>query len=323
MMLGQTRVFYSMAHDGLLPRPFGKIHPRFRTPYISTALTGLCVALAGGLLPLRIVGELVSIGTLLAFVIVSGSVMGMRRLHPEIHRPFRTPLVWVVGPLGMIVCAAQMAGLPGDTWLRLFIWMAIGLYVYFGYGLQHSVLQNQKSAVSQEVTSPADAVPRLGARRRGQLSLGTAVAGLVCFFLPWFQASCGGQTAGRVSGWDLAVGVNMTGERMAGHTYVLLVLLAMLALLLVAGIPFLKGLPLSAAPRALQVIAGGQVAAIPLVELVRASSQAQSQGSAGLISVGTQPAFWGTVLCGAVLTLVGLVGQPERPRQTGGSLPSG
>jgi APA family basic amino acid/polyamine antiporter len=144
MMLGQTRVFYSMAHDGLLPRPFGKIHPRFRTPYISTALTGVCVALAGGLLPLRIVGELVSIGTLLAFVIVSGSVMGMRRMHPGIHRPFRTPLVWVVGPMGMIVCAAQMLGLPGDTWLRLFIWMAIGLCVYFGYGRRRSVLQDQE-----------------------------------------------------------------------------------------------------------------------------------------------------------------------------------
>jgi APA family basic amino acid/polyamine antiporter len=144
MMLGQTRVFYSMAHDGLLPRPFGKIHPRFRTPYISTALTGVCVALAGGLLPLRIVGELVSIGTLLAFVIVSGSVIGMRKLHPEIHRPFRTPFVWFVGPMGMIVCLAQMAGLPGDTWLRLFIWMAIGLCVYFGYGRRRSVLQNQE-----------------------------------------------------------------------------------------------------------------------------------------------------------------------------------
>ena len=143
MMLGQTRVFYSMAHDGLLPKPFGKIHARFRTPYMSTALTGLCVALAGGLLPLRIVGELVSIGTLLAFVIVSGSVMGMRRLHPEIRRPFRTPFVWFVGPMGMIVCAAQMAGLPRDTWLRLLIWMAIGLCVYFGYGRRRSVLQSQ------------------------------------------------------------------------------------------------------------------------------------------------------------------------------------
>ena len=100
--------------------------------------------MAGGLLPLRIVGELVSIGTLLAFVIVSGSVMGMRRLHPEVRRPFRTPFVWVVGSLGMIVCAAQMAGLPGDTWLRLFVWMAIGLCVYFGYGRRRSLVQSRE-----------------------------------------------------------------------------------------------------------------------------------------------------------------------------------
>ena len=142
MMLGQTRVFYSMAHDGLLPKAFGHIHARFRTPYKSTALTGVCVALAGGLLPLRIVGELVSIGTLLAFVIVSASVMVMRKAHPEIRRPFRTPLVWVVGPLAMIVCSGQMLGLPADTWIRLFVWMAIGLVIYFSYSRRHSVLQN-------------------------------------------------------------------------------------------------------------------------------------------------------------------------------------
>ncbi len=141
MLLGQTRVFYSMAHDGLLPRAFGLIHPRFRTPYKSTALTGACVALAGGLLPLHIVGELVSIGTLLAFVIVCASVMAMRKNQPDVRRPFRTPLVWVVAPLGMIVCAAQMFGLPLDTWLRLFIWMAIGLIVYFLYSRHHSALR--------------------------------------------------------------------------------------------------------------------------------------------------------------------------------------
>jgi APA family basic amino acid/polyamine antiporter len=141
MMLGQTRVFYSMAHDGLLPQVFGRIHKRFRTPYISTALIGVCVALAGGLLPLRIVGELVSIGTLLAFVIVSASVMVMRRSHPEIRRPFRTPWVWVVGPLAIFVCGGQMLGLPIDTWIRLFVWMAIGMVIYFSYSRSHSVLQ--------------------------------------------------------------------------------------------------------------------------------------------------------------------------------------
>jgi APA family basic amino acid/polyamine antiporter len=140
MMLGQTRVFYSMAHDGLLPKAFGHIHRRFRTPYVSTALTGACVAVAGGLLPLRVVGELVSIGTLLAFVIVSASVMVMRKRHPSIRRPFRTPWVWVVGPLGIVVCGGQMLGLPRDTWIRLFVWMAIGFVIYFGYSRRHSVL---------------------------------------------------------------------------------------------------------------------------------------------------------------------------------------
>jgi APA family basic amino acid/polyamine antiporter len=152
MMLGQTRVFYAMATDGLLPKTFSEIHPRFRTPYKSTALIGGCVAIAAGLMPLRIVGELVSIGTLLAFVIVCGSVVAMRRAHPDLPRPFRTPVVWLVGPLGMIVCAAQMIGLPHDTWLRLFIWMAIGLVIYFLYGRRHSRLQNQLRLAATETT---------------------------------------------------------------------------------------------------------------------------------------------------------------------------
>jgi len=141
MMLGQTRVFYTMAFDGLLPKVFGTVHPRFRTPYKSTALVGFFVALGGGLVPLRIVGELVSIGTLLAFTIVCGSVMAMRRMRPEIRRPFRTPMVWFVGPMGMIICLGQMLGLPLDTWIRLFIWMAIGFAVYFGYSRHHSRLR--------------------------------------------------------------------------------------------------------------------------------------------------------------------------------------
>jgi APA family basic amino acid/polyamine antiporter len=150
MMLGQTRVFYSMAHDGLLPKPFGQIHKRFRTPYISTALTGVCVAIAGGLLPLRVVGELVSIGTLLAFVIVSASVMVMRKNHPDIRRPFRTPAVWLVGPLAIIVCGGQMLGLPRDTWIRLFVWMAVGLVIYFTYSRRHSLLHVAEKEKAEE-----------------------------------------------------------------------------------------------------------------------------------------------------------------------------
>jgi APA family basic amino acid/polyamine antiporter len=161
MMLGQTRVFYSMAHDGLLPKAFGRIHPRFRTPYISTALTGACVAVAGGLLPLRIVGELVSIGTLLAFVIVSASVMVMRKRHPDIRRPFRTPWVWLVGPLAIVVCGAQMLGLPRDTWIRLFVWMAIGLVIYFTYSRRHSVLEIAERKRDEE---PGTRDPGHGAR---------------------------------------------------------------------------------------------------------------------------------------------------------------
>ena len=141
MLLGQTRVFYSMANDGLLPKVFALIHPRFRTPYIGTALTGGCVALAAGLIPRPIMEEMTSIGTLLAFVIVSGSVVAMRRLRPDVSRPFRTPWVWLVGPLGMIVCLLQMVGLPIHTWMRLLVWLVIGLVIYFTYGWTHSRLR--------------------------------------------------------------------------------------------------------------------------------------------------------------------------------------
>jgi APA family basic amino acid/polyamine antiporter len=153
MMLGQTRVFYTMAFDGLLPKTFGTVHPRFRTPYKSTALVGIFVAVGGGLIPLRVVGELVSIGTLLAFVIVCGSVMVMRVRRPDIKRPFRTPAVWFVAPMGMIVCLAQMVGLPFDTWIRLFVWMAIGFAIYFGYSRRHSLLRRaEKQASTTSVT---------------------------------------------------------------------------------------------------------------------------------------------------------------------------
>lgn len=146
MMLGQTRVFYSMANDGLLPKPFAVIHPRFRTPYKGTALTGACVALAAGLIPRPVMEEMTSIGTLLAFVIVSGSVVAMRRMRPDIPRPFKVPVVWLVGPLGMVVCLLQMVGLPLHTWMRLLVWLVIGLCVYFGYGRRHSKLQLEAKA---------------------------------------------------------------------------------------------------------------------------------------------------------------------------------
>lgn len=146
MMLGQSRVFYSMAKDGLLPRWAGEVHPRFRTPWISTMTVGGFVAFFGALLPINILGELVSIGTLLAFVIVCAGVLMLRRSKPDMHRPFKTPWVPFVPLMGIIVSSLLMLSLPLDTWLRLIIWLIIGLAIYFGYGRYHSVLAKNNAA---------------------------------------------------------------------------------------------------------------------------------------------------------------------------------
>jgi len=138
MLLGQSRVFYSMSRDGLLPVWAGKVHPKFRTPYISTIIVGICVAFFGALLPINVLGELVSIGTLLAFVIVCGGVWLLRRRRPELNRPFKTPWVPVVPILGIVISGLLMASLPQDTWLRLLIWLVIGLTIYFSYSRYHS-----------------------------------------------------------------------------------------------------------------------------------------------------------------------------------------
>jgi len=141
MMMAQPRIFYSMANDGLLPPFAKKIHPRFRTPHVTSIITGIVVAFAAGFTPIGVLGELVSIGTLLAFVIVSIGVLFLRYQRPELHRPFRTPFVPAVPILSALVSLGLMAGLPFDTWLRLIVWMAIGLVVYFGYGYRHSNLR--------------------------------------------------------------------------------------------------------------------------------------------------------------------------------------
>jgi APA family basic amino acid/polyamine antiporter len=137
-LLGQTRIFFSMARDGLLPRVFGRVHPRFRTPHVSTILTGTVCALVSGLTPIEVLGQLVSIGTLLAFVLVCIGVVILRKTAPQNRRPFRTPGVPWVPALGAIICLAQMVGLPGETWVRLLIWLAIGLVIYFLYGHAHA-----------------------------------------------------------------------------------------------------------------------------------------------------------------------------------------
>ena len=146
LMMAQPRIFYSMSRDGLLPPFARKIHPRFRTPHITSIITGVIVALAAGFTPIGALGELVSIGTLLAFVIVSIGVIFLRYRRPDLHRPFKTPFVPFIPILSALVSFALMLGLPFDTWLRLVIWMAIGLVLYFAYGYKHSELRKRQHA---------------------------------------------------------------------------------------------------------------------------------------------------------------------------------
>jgi basic amino acid/polyamine antiporter, APA family len=140
LLYGQGRIFYTMAQDGLLPQAFARVHPRFRTPYLAQALIGLAVALVAALVPIEILGEMVSIGTLFAFILVCGAVMHLRRSEAAMPRPFRAPAVPLVPILGILSCLVLMVGLPLDTWLRLVIWLAVGLAIYLGYGRRHSRL---------------------------------------------------------------------------------------------------------------------------------------------------------------------------------------
>jgi len=133
-MLAQSRIFYSMSRDGLLPPLFARLHPRFRTPHVTTIITGVLIAIASGLFPITVLGLLVSMGTLLAFAIVCTGVLILRRTAPDTPRPFRTPGMPWVPVIGTLICLYLMTGLPLPTWIRLFVWLAVGLAIYFGYG---------------------------------------------------------------------------------------------------------------------------------------------------------------------------------------------
>jgi basic amino acid/polyamine antiporter, APA family len=147
MLLGQSRVFYSMSRDGLLPRIFSDIHPTWRTPYRSNMLFMVFVSLFSAFAPISVVGHMTSIGTLFAFVIVCGAVLIMRHTHPEMPRPFKTPLVPLTPILGILVCLLMMFGLGLSNWIRLFAWLAIGLCIYVFYSRYHSHLREANNEV--------------------------------------------------------------------------------------------------------------------------------------------------------------------------------
>jgi APA family basic amino acid/polyamine antiporter len=141
MLLGQSRVFYSMSHDGLVPKIFSDIHPRFRTPYKSNMLFFVFTGLFAAFIPEDIVGEMTSIGTLFAFMLVCAGVWILRVQRPEMQRAFRVPAVQVVATAGIVVCGAMIFGLGWTNWMRLIVWLAIGLVFYFSYGMKHSKLE--------------------------------------------------------------------------------------------------------------------------------------------------------------------------------------
>lgn len=145
-LMGQSRIFFTMSRDGLLPPWASAIHPRFKTPWISSIVVGLFIAVFAGLLPINLLGELVSIGTLFAFIIVCIGVWILRAKRPDLARPFRTPWVPFVPVAGIVISLLLMASLPGDTWLRLIVWLLIGFVIYFGYSRRHSRVQRLHSA---------------------------------------------------------------------------------------------------------------------------------------------------------------------------------
>jgi amino acid transporter len=140
LFLSQARVFMAMARDGLLPRVFGQVHPRFRTPHVATLTTGVVICLVAALTPIHKLVEMVNIGTLMAFAMVCAAVMILRKQRPDVHRPFRCPLLFLIAPAGIVVNLSLMLFLPLDTWLRLLIWLVIGIIIYVFYSRRHSLL---------------------------------------------------------------------------------------------------------------------------------------------------------------------------------------
>jgi APA family basic amino acid/polyamine antiporter len=154
MLLGQTRVFYTMSVDGLIPPIFSKLHPKFRTPYKSQWFFFVFVSIFAGFIPDSVVGEMVSIGTLFAFVLVCLGIMILRQKSPDLVRPFKTPLYYIVCPLGALICLAMMGSEGLENWLRLFIWMAIGMVVYFGYSIKKSHVRHGKTEAANDPPNP-------------------------------------------------------------------------------------------------------------------------------------------------------------------------
>ena len=153
LFLSQARIFMAMSRDGLLPPVFGQIHPRFRTPHVATITTGVVICFVAAFTPIRMLAEMVNIGTLMAFVIVCAAVLILRIQRPAVHRPFRCPIIWIVAPLGMLVNLTLMLFLPIDTWLRLVIWLLIGFVIYFFYSRRHSHLVKH---LLHEIQAPRD-----------------------------------------------------------------------------------------------------------------------------------------------------------------------
>ena len=156
MLMGQPRIFYAMSKDGLLPKFFSRIHPKFQTPHITTMITGVAAIIISGISPINLLGELVSIGTLLAFTIVCAGILVLRYTNPDIERPFKTPFFPYVPIMGILVCLYLMSGLPWHTWERLIIWMIIGVAIYFLYSKNHSKIRNAEKLENLNNSSKTD-----------------------------------------------------------------------------------------------------------------------------------------------------------------------